>query len=119
VTTRVKATELVSVGAAVDEATRGGRSILVLGASGAYLAARGPMATPSVWLDHRPGNQRALDWFVRTGTAPDVVLVMARTEAKAGGGAVWAARDPLRNWVAAAYVPRHVVEGVGTEYVRR
>ncbi|GAB2776846.1 hypothetical protein GCM10027039_42590 [Terrabacter koreensis] len=119
VTTSSKAVTLSAVGTAVEGATRGGRSILVLGASGAYLAARGPIATPSVWLDQRPGNERALQWFTRTGTRPDVVLIMARTEQAAGGSRAWSARDPLRAWVDDAYRPVRVIEGVGTEYARR
>lgn len=119
VTTSTKAAQLSAVGATVERATQGGRSVLVLGASGAYLAARGPMATPSVWLDQRPGNVRALQWFTRTRTVPDVVLIMDRTEQEAGGSSAWSARDPLRAWVDAAYVPVRTVEGVGTEYARR
>ncbi|WP_330476567.1 hypothetical protein [Terrabacter sp. C0L_2] len=115
VTTEGGAARLTTLTRTVDDATRGGRSVLILGAAGGYLAANGPMATPALWLeDYGAANQKALDWFQRTGRAPDVVLVMATAEENAGGAAAWVQRDPLRAWVQTAYPVRHVVPGLGT-----
>jgi hypothetical protein len=120
VTTADRAAEVTALAATVDDVTRGGRPVLVLGASGGYLAANGPMATPSVWLeDHGAANRWALDWFVRTGRTPDVVVVTATADAGAGGAAAWAGRDPLRAWLATAYPVQRVVPGVGTVLERR
>ncbi len=115
VTTDNGAARLATLTRTVDDATRGGRSILILGAAGGYLAANGPMATPALWLeDYGAANQKALDWFQRTGRAPDVVLVTSIAEKNAGGEAAWVQHDPLRAWIQTAYPVRHVIPGLGT-----
>jgi hypothetical protein len=120
VTTSDKASRLTALSSTVDEVTRGGRPVLVLGASGGYLAANGPMSTPSVWLeDHGAANRWALEWFGRTGRTPDVVVVTAEADAEAGGARAWAARDPLRAWVTTAYPVVLTSPGVGTVLERR
>ena len=120
VTTSDRAARLTALSSTVDEVTRGGRPVLVLGASGGYLAANGPMATPSVWLDdHGAANRWAVDWYHRTGRVPDVVVVTEAGDARAGGAPAWAARDPLRAWVATAYRVVRTVPGVGTVLERR
>jgi hypothetical protein len=120
VTTSERAARLTALSSTVDEVTRGGRPVLVVGASGAYLAANGPMATPSVWLDdHGGANRWALDWYHRTGRTPDVVVVTAAADARAGGAPAWTARDPLRAWVATAYPLVRTVPGVGTVLEQR
>jgi hypothetical protein len=120
VTTDNGAARLTTLTRTVDDATRGGRSVLILGAAGGYLAANGPMATPSLWLeDYGAANQKSLDWLHRTGRPPDVVLVTATAEQNAGGAAAWVQRDPLRAWIQTAYPVRHVVPGLGTLLERR
>ena len=120
VTTAERAVQVTALSSTVHDVTRGGRPVLVLGASGGYLAANGPMATPSVWLDdHGAANRWALDWFLRTGRTPDVVVVTAAADERAGGAAAWAGRDPLRAWIATAYPVQREVPGVGTVLERR
>ncbi|KRB43402.1 hypothetical protein [Terrabacter sp. Root181] len=120
VTTADRASGITALSTTVADLTRGGRPVLLLGASGGYLAANGPMATPSVWLeDHGAANRWVLDWFARTGRTPDVVVVTAAADARAGGAAAWAGRDPLRAWLATAYPVQRVVPGVGTVLERR
>ena len=120
VTTADRASGITALSTTVADLTRGGRPVLLLGASGGYLAANGPMATPSVWLeDHGAANRWVLDWFARTGRTPDVVVVTAAADARAGGAAAWAGRDPLRAWLVTAYPVQRVVPGVGTVLERR
>lgn len=120
VTTRSGAARLTTLTATVEDATRGGRSILILGAAGGYLATNGPMATPAIWLEnYGAANQKALDWFGRTGRTPDAVLVTSRAEDSAGGAAAWVKVDPLRAWIQTAYPAHQAIPGLGTLFQRR
>jgi hypothetical protein len=118
-TTSERARDLDLLVRSVQTSTDGGRSLLVMGYPGAYLAARGPMDTHILWLDdYGKANVAGVRWIEGTGRVPDVVLIRDSLE-RGPDAETWPTRDPLRGWVLERYRPSEAIPGLATLYVQR
>ncbi|MHB1340997.1 MAG: hypothetical protein ACYC77_07725 [Coriobacteriia bacterium] len=83
-------------------ATRDTR-VLVIAHPAAYLLVGGRMHTNAVWLAVGSPDSYTVEYFERSGTAPDVVLIARSLLATNGGLASAAIDDPLLRYVADGY----------------